>query len=206
MRRYEEAGSDHFLTRSRRTPGTAGRRSTGESGQALLELALITPILVLLVMAIFQFAFVIQSQMGLTNAVREAARRAAATPEAAPNWAALSTWAEGELCGDATAPCDAGLLEQNVPAFSAALLPADPTITYCTYAIAGSSGTLTNYQINIAVQYQHPLFFGLLAFATDAIDGTPNGRWDLSAAAQMRLESLDFTDPSFTAPPITGAC
>ncbi len=182
------------------------RRSSGQSGQALLELALVVPILVLLVMAIFQFAFVIQSQMGLTNAVREAARRAAATPETAPNWVALTDWTESELCGDPTAPCDAGLLDQNVPAFSAALLPADPLITYCTYAIAGSSGTLTNYQINISVQYQHPLFFGLLAFATDAIDGTPNGRWDLSAAAQMRLESLDFTDPSFTAPPITGVC
>ncbi len=184
----------------------ASRRSTGESGQALLELAIVAPILILLVMAIFQFAFVIQSQMGLTNAVREAARRAAATPEPAPDWVALTTWTESELCGDANAPCDAGLLEQNVPAFSAALLPADPVITYCTYAIAGSSGTLTNYQINVAVQYQHPLFFGLLAFATDAIDGTPNGRWDLSSAAQMRLEALDFTDPNFTAPPITGVC
>jgi hypothetical protein len=190
--------------------GTRRERSrhsdSGESGQALLELALVVPILVLLVMAIFQFAFVIQSQMGLTNAVREAARRAAATPEPAPNWVALTDWTESELCGDATAPCDAGLLEQNVPAFSAALLPADPVITYCTYAIAGSSGTLTNYQINVSVQYQHPLFFALLAFATDAIDGTPNGRWDLSSAAQMRLESLDYTDPSFTAPPITGVC
>ena len=184
----------------------ASRRSNGESGQALLELALVIPILVLLVMAIFQFAFVIQSQMGLTNAVREAARRAAATPEGAPNWAALTDWTESELCGDATAPCDAGLLEQNVPAFSAALLPADPAITYCFYSVAGSTGTLNNYQMNISVQYQHPLFFALLGFATDAIDGTPNGRWDLSAAAQMRLESLDFTDPSFTAPPITGAC
>jgi hypothetical protein len=152
-------------------------------------------------MAIFQFAYVIQSQMGLTNAVREAARRAAASPEAAPNWAALSAWTEGELCGDATPPCDAGLLEQNVPAFSAGLLTADPVISYCTYAIAGSTGTLTNYQINISVQYQHPVFFGLLAFATDAIDGSPNGRWDLTAAAQMRLESIDSTDPSFTAPP-----
>lgn len=183
----------------------ANRRSNGESGQALLELALIVPILVLLVMAIFQFAYVIQSQMGLTNAVREAARRAAATPDGAPNWVALSNWTESELCGDPTAPCDAGLLKQNVPGFSPDLLPADPAISYCSYAVAGSTGTLTNYQINVSVQYQHPLFFGLLAFATDAIDGTPNGRWDLSASAQMRLESLDFTDPSFTAP-AGGAC
>lgn len=152
-------------------------------------------------MAIFQFAFVIESQMGLTNAVREAARRAAATPDAAPNWAALQDWAESELCGDATTPCDAGLLKENVHAFNPGGLPADPVVTFCTYAIAGSSGTLTNYQINIAVQYQHPLFFGLLSFATDAVDGSPNGRWDLSAAAQMRLENIDAADPLFTPPP-----
>jgi hypothetical protein len=196
-----------LIERLRRRGARSGRDhlAAGESGQALLELAIIAPILILLVMAIFQFAFVMQSQMGLTNAVREAARRAAATPDVAPNWVALQNWAEGELCGDATPPCDAGLLEQNVPSFDSGSLTSDPVITFCTYAVAGSSGTLTSYQINIAVQYQHPLFFGMLAFATDAIDGTPNNRWDLSTSAQMRLESVDASDPSFTAPP-GGAC
>ena len=163
------------------------------------------PILVILIMAIFQFAYVMQSQMGLTNAVREAARRAAATPEVAPNWVTLEDWTESELCGDTTPPCDGGLLDENVPAFSADLLTTDPVITFCTYAIAGSTGTITNYQINIAVQYEHPLFFGLLSYATDGLDGIPNGRWDLAASAQMRLESIDPTDPSFTAPP-GGSC
>jgi hypothetical protein len=190
-----------LIERLRRRGARSGRDplARGESGQALLELALIAPLLILLVMAIFQFGYVIQSQMGLTNAVREAARRAAATPETAPDWVALQNWTEAELCGDAAAPCDAGLLEQNVPGYDSSLLTgAHPTISYCTYAVAGSTGTITNYQINIGVQYQHPLFFGLLAFATDAIDGTPNNRWDLSASAQMRLEAVDPTDPSFT--------
>ena len=56
------------------------RDRSGESGQALLELALVVPLLVLLVMAIFQFAYVLESQMGLTNAVREAARRTRRQP------------------------------------------------------------------------------------------------------------------------------
>jgi hypothetical protein len=38
-----------------------------------------------------------------------------------------------------------------------------------------------------------------MAFATDGIDGNPNGAWDLSAKAQMRLENVEETDPSFTA-------
>ena len=186
-------------------PGKVRDRS-GESGQALLELALVVPIIVLLVMAIFQFAYVMQGQMGLTNAVREAARRAAATPDVAPNWVNLRDWTQRELCGDLTPPCDGGLLKENVPAFNEGALTVDPPlVTFCTYAIAGSSGTINNYQINVEVQYEHPLFFGLLSYATDAIDGTPNNRWDLAASAQMRLEAMDDTDPSFTAPP-GGSC
>src|SRR5438034_9507461 len=102
------------------------RHRTTESGQALLELALVTPILVLLVMAIFQFAFVIESQIGLTNAVREAARRAAATePNATPVWSGPGSLAECvqvQLCGDATPPCTGGLLEDNVQGFDGAQL------------------------------------------------------------------------------------
>jgi Flp pilus assembly protein TadG len=61
-----------------RAPGATG---DGQSGQALLEFALIAPILILLVMAIFQFAYVLETQNGLTNAVREAARRGAANSQ-----------------------------------------------------------------------------------------------------------------------------
>lgn len=157
--------------------------------------------LVLLVMAIFQFAFVIQSQMGLTNAVREAARRAAATePTVDPTWTsgALAQWVQIQLCGDATPPCAGGLLEQNVQAFDpAALVPDPPTVTICSYPV----GTSTNYRVQADVAYRHPLFFGPLAFATDFADGNQNGFWDLSASAQMRLENIDPTVVLLVPPP-----
>lgn len=175
--------------------------SSSAGGQALVELAVVTPILVLLFMAIFQFAYVIESQMGLTNAVREAARRVAAQTDATPDWSALATYVQGELCGDSTPPCDAGLLPDNVPAFSPPLLTTDPpTVTFCTYDVIGSAGTINNYQVDVAVAYEHPLFFGLLSYATDALDNVPNGRWDLTASAQMRLEYVDDSDPSFIGP------
>lgn len=179
----------------------ARRRRDRESGQALLELALVVPILVLIALAIFQFAFVIESQMGLTNAVREAARRVAATePNAAPDWTgAYRTWVQEQLCGSPVSPCDDGLLEDNVQGFDASRLPADPAVTFCSYPAAGT----TNYRVEVAVTYDHPLFFGLLAFATDFVDGTQDGRWTLSAAAEMRLENIDPTVPSFADP---GAC
>src|SRR5215212_543566 len=85
--------------------GPRGRRSS-EGGQALLELALVTPILALLMIAIFQFAFVLETQMGLTNAVREAGRRAAAAE------GVDAVWVKQQLCSDGSA-CTTGLLPAN---------------------------------------------------------------------------------------------
>ena len=181
-----------------RTRARTGDRRNGESGQALLELALIVPVLVLLIMAIFQFAYVIQAQVGLTNAVREAARRAAATNTDAPTWFGANSfqeWVQEELCGDVTAPCGpSGLLAENVQAFDGNKVTGDlPAVTFCSYPAAGD----VEYQVQVDVTYEHPLFFGLLEFATDALDGTDNDAWDLSASAQMRLEGVDDTAPGF---------
>ena len=152
-------------------------------------------------MAIFQFAFVIESQMGLTNAVREAARRVAAQTDTTPNWASLQGFVQAELCGAANPNCDTGLLEENVPAFSRALLSTNPpVVTFCVYDVVGSAGTINNYQVDVHVEYEHPLFFGMLSFATDAIDGDPNGRWDLTADAQMRMEYPDESELGFSGP------
>lgn len=177
----------------------------GQSGQALLELALVVPILVLLVVAIFQFAIVLQTQVGLTNALREAARRVAAletdTDPAWMGWGPLQSWVQGELCGDAAAPCDAGLLTQNVQSFDGGKLWQDPPpVSFCWYSIDLAGTPTTQYQVQVDVRYKHPVFFGLMAFATDLVDGTPNGFWDLDATAQMRLENIDPTMPSFSAP------
>jgi hypothetical protein len=182
----------------------AGPRRDRESGQALLELALVVPILVLIALAIFQFAFVIESQMGLTNAVREAARRVAATePNAAPDFTdggVLDDWVVAQLCGPSTPPCAGGLLEDNVQGFDPGRLPVEPDVDFCSYSAAGT----TNYRVIVGVSYEHPVFFGLLAYATDLVDGNPgNDAWDLSASAEMRLENIDPAVPGFVDP---GAC
>lgn len=164
----------------RRTTG--GRRSA--QGQALAELALVTPLLALLIMAIFQFAFVLQTQIGLTNAVREAARRAAAAQEPTQAWVAQ------QLCTDGAA-CTQGLLPDNVQAFTATRLEAQPTVTFCSYSIGSASGE----QVTVSVGYNHPVFFPLLSFATDLIDGKADSNWTLDASAQMKLETDLSTAP-----------
>lgn len=170
------------MTRGSGEETGAPARRDGESGQALLELALVVPLLVLLVMAIFQFAYVFESQMGLTNAVREAARRAAATTNP------TSGWVRAELCGPTPGSCDAGLLATNVQAFDDSLLVGAPTVSFCTYQVSIAGTPEPNYRITVSVAYAHPVFFGPIAFATDAMDGSSDGRWQISASAQMRLE------------------
>jgi hypothetical protein len=192
----------------RATPGLVRARRDGESGQALLELALVVPVLALLVMAIFQFAFVIESPMGLTNAVREAARRTVATTTTNPNWTTLRAWTITQLVGDGGS--NPGLLAQNVQAYNASeLWPAPypgmtnattPAVSFCSYSAAG----VTNYRVTIEVKSKHPVFFGILSFATDFLDGTNNDRWDLSASAEMRMESVDATAVAASNDP--GAC
>ena len=59
---------------------------------------------------------------------------------------------------------------------------------------------IINYRVQVDVRYKHPVFFGLMAFATDLVDGTPNGYWDISASAQMRLENIDDSISGFVAP------
>jgi hypothetical protein len=154
-------------------------------------------------MAIFQFAYVLESQNGLTNAVREAARRAAATTTENPTWTgsgSLQQWVQGQLCGDLTPPCDGGLLAENVQAFDGTKLWTDPpVVSFCEYPI----GSTVQYQIQVDVKYKHPLFFGPMAFATDFTDGTNNGFWDLAVSAQMRMENIDNTVLGFSGPGVS---
>ena len=181
---------------------TSGR----EQGQALLELALVVPILALLLMAIFQFALVVQTQVGLTNAVREAARRVAAIEaDADPTWmtwSSMQSWVQAELCGPTNPPCDTGLLRQNVQAFDGSRLgPSAPAVSFCTYDVDLGGTPTAQYRVDISVVYRHPVYFGLLAYATDLVDGVGDGDWNLSAAATMRLENIDPAQPGFSGDP-----
>jgi Flp pilus assembly protein TadG len=164
------------IRHARRTAGTPR-----ESGQALVEFAFVAPILVLLIMAIFQFAFVIQAQMGLTNAVREAARRAAAATAA--DESTLDSWTSAQLT-------PGGLLAANVQAFDSGRLVGSPGVDLCTYTLGGGGQRVT-----VTASYNYPIFFPFLNFA---LPGNSGGNWPLSASAQMRLEHPLTTAPSAT--------
>ena len=86
------------------------------AGQALVEFAIVLPILALLLLGIIQFAFIFAAQIGVTNAVREAARIAAVSPTTT-NAQAVSGAQNVYLRLTNTTN---GLLKQNVFAFNSA--------------------------------------------------------------------------------------
>ena len=162
------------LARRRASPPAGGQ---ARNGQGLAEFALVAPILFFLIMAIFQFAFVLQAQIGLTNAVREAARRGAASP--ATDSTTLGSFISSQLTGS-------GLLASNVQGFQTSRMAGgSPNVTFCQYTL----GSVTADQVGVAVTYAYPIFFPLLSFATDAVDGSNDGAWTLTASAQMKLET-----------------
>jgi Flp pilus assembly protein TadG len=185
------------------TVASTARASAGgvdrERGQALAELALVTPILVLLIMAVVQFAFVLETQMGLTNAVREAARRAAADPS--PTEAGVRAQLDALLAANIQG-YDAGRLWT---AADGAQYRASPAVTFSCYSILGVESSpgvpLNNYRVTIYVAYKNPVFFPLLSYATDLVDRKSNGTWDLTAEASMRIETDAAPSESGPCPP-----
>lgn len=160
---------------TQRAPTAGG--TPHEAGQGLVEFALVAPILFFLIMAIFQFAFVLQAQIGLTNAVREAARRGAASP--ATDSTSLGTFISSQLTGS-------GLLTSNVQGFQTSRMAGgSPNVAFCQYTV----GSVTADQVTVAVTYGYPIFLPLLNFATDAVDGSNDGAWTLTSSAQMKLEN-----------------
>ena len=157
-----------------------GQGRSGSSGQGLVELALVAPILIVLLIAVFQFAYVFQTQIGVTNGVREAARRAAAAS------GLTCSWVHDQLVGSG------GLLPQNVQGYDATRVTIND-LSWSTYQI----GTTTNYQIHIKVTYHHPEFFPIAQIAAFAAGKSTSDAWvwDWPTEITMRLEA---GDPSAT--------
>jgi Flp pilus assembly protein TadG len=149
-----------------------------------VELALVAPILILLLMAVFQLAYVFETQIGLTNAVREAARRAAAAPNPTVGWV------QTQLDGDGT-PQNPGLLAANVQGYVPARANLPPSVSFCSYLV----NSVTNYRVDVSVSYDHPVFFPLLSFMTGSAVN-----WNLKANAEMRLENNLAVDPGSCLP------
>jgi Flp pilus assembly protein TadG len=160
-----------------------GRRATGERrgrGQALVEFALVAPIMVLIVVSLVQFAFIFERQIGIENAVRDGARRAA-TYETVDNVDAdvngPFTWSLVFLAG--------GLLQTNAQGYDP-LQAVDQLVCYRNQTSANGVGSVL---VKVSVGYKHSLFLPIIAQILDPIDGTIDNALRVDTSSEFQIQN-----------------
>lgn len=156
----------------------------GQRGQALVEFALILPILLLVVTGIMQFGILLAGQISLVNGVREASRYGSV----------LETASVSEVPADATevkARLQA-VLAAGLPGYRASRLLAS-NVCYISYQNPGSSPASYSVRITVSATYKHALFVPLIAQILDGMDGSFDDGFRLSASEQFRVENLPLS-------------
>src|SRR5438105_3550175 len=163
---------------------SCGEHARRERGQALVEFALVAPIMVLIFAALVQLAFVYERQIGIENAVRDAARRAATyttTTNAPADTNGAFAW--NLLVGSG------GLLEANVQAYSGD--PAqlkNPIVCYRTQVDSAGNNAV---MVKVSMGYAHPLFLPLISQILDGFDGTIDNALRIDTSSEFEVANSD---------------
>ncbi len=160
------------------------------AGQSIAELAIVLPVLLLLLLAIVQFGLVFFTQVGLTNAAREAARNASAIPVATASQAVTASTEYYNRLTDATA----GFLTRNVSGYqpSRLITSGAKESRVCYYSITDASGAPA-VMATVRVEYSHPLFLPLVAQFLDFWDGVQDDGLSLSTIEDIRVGNAVLT-------------
>lgn len=167
-------------------------------GQALAEFALILPILALLLLSIIQFAFIFAAQLGVTNAVREAARLAAiTTPTLTTAQANGSATSNGARVYAALTDGSTGFLKENVFAYNPGSLVTSGTgDTRICYWHSTDTASKDIIVVRVEASYIHPLFIPLLSGLLTGLDGdSGDGGLRVGSSEEMRVENDEIVPP-----------
>jgi len=157
-------------------------------GQALVEFALVVPIVVLLLAAIVQFAFIFERQIGIENAVREAARSAAALPIDGNTTAGFNAdWAFHRLIDSG------GLLDSNVQDYDSLDVQG---LSVCFDNGATTPSGSTQILVTVSVGYTHPLFVPIISGILDGIDGSNDGALRIDTSSVFHVENPEDSSVS----------
>lgn len=166
-------------------------------GQGLVEFALILPILALILLGLLQFAFIFGAQIGITNAVREAARDASVvTTVTDADVMTNGSWTFSQLTGT--------LLPSYVQSYQSGSLktgtPPAADITEVCYSTYVDAAGRTQAQVKVEAQYVHPLFIPLISGILSGLDGDPaDGGLRIGASETIRVENgPDKPVPAFS--------
>jgi len=175
-------------------------------GQGLVEFAIVLPVLAVLLFGIIQFGMIFGAQVGLTNAVREAARYASTSPVSTTSGTtgladATYCYLTGAARARAPTCTQPGIVKQYVLGYNESKLdPAHTSVTYCSYTDPG--GSTSSIRVIVKITYNHPLFIPLISSIVDGVDGTPmDGALTGSASEQFRVENAPLNSTDITACP-----
>src|SRR5437870_3155314 len=152
-----------------------------ETGQTLVEFALIAPILFTLLFGIIQFGFLFSGQTGLVNALRDTTRYAATYRVSdAPSVAAACSNVSTQLTNN---------LKAQLPGFASSRL--HPTVTYTW--VKNPDNTSYYVRATVSATYDHPLFVPLVGNIIDGLDGKTDNSFTIGGSEQMRIENPSLT-------------
>jgi Flp pilus assembly protein TadG len=153
------------------------------------EFALVAVPLLFLLLGILQFGIIYNAQVGLTNAIRDAARFGSGqTASDAASAGALATATYTKL---------ASSLPKYVSPYSASDL--DATSQACVSQHADGAGSQPAF-VRVTAVYDHPLFVPLVAPIIDGLDGTADGAFRISVTTELRVDNAAETAIAIGAP------
>ena len=151
---------------------------------------MILPILALIFLSIIQLSFIFAAQIGITNAVREAARLAAVTTPTTTIAQARGVGSNGQGVYDALTNTTTGFLKRNVFAYSSSnLVTSGGPITQVCYRSFTDSAGKPAVKVKVEAEYRHPLFVPLIGAIIDGFDGTSDGSLRIGATEELRVEN-----------------
>lgn len=158
-----------------------------DSGQALVEFALVAPIFFLVIFATIQLGLLFGGQNGIVNAVRETARYSSTFRVAS------ASDATGVCSMSPNSPGDylVKTLARSVPGWDPSLVSAEDISYEWLQNPDGPGGSPGSYyvQINVKVTYKYPLYVPIVGNIIDGADGVPDQHLALSASESMRIEN-----------------
>jgi Flp pilus assembly protein TadG len=170
-----------------------GRR--GSIGQALVEFALVVPIMILIFGGLVQFAFIFERQIGIENAVRDGARRAATFETLDATQAATN----GTFVWDMVFAAG-GLMRSNVQGYDPATPPVhDATVCYRTVLDAAGNDSV---MVKVSEGYRHPLWLPLVTQLLDPLDGFVDGALNIDTSSEFQVQNAATTPSTVGVTPV----
>ena len=151
-------------------------RRSSNTGQSLVEFALILPLLLALLFGVVEFGILLSVNIGLTNSASEAARAAWAF-QYRPPAGSIGTPDTGTADAQREQAMNEALMARRHPLVQVATVAElNPVYTYQP-ADPSSNNYRTGDKVRINISYTRPLFFNLIGTSVT-----------LRAASQTRLE------------------